>query len=463
MTRSVRASNAGTGPCRAATALVVGVMLLPASLLSHVAIAGSSPLTERHADPWWRTTDGRLTLVSNTTADEARAVLELLTSLRRTVGAWLYETPVEVVVPTTVVLFADATSYEPFRLFGRDGQYLATPFESLVVVNARSDRRPMLRIAAHEYLHALVAGAGLALPLWLDEGLAEYYSTARVVGDRLLLGEPASDLASHLRGRRFLSFDQLLTLSSGSAVYLEDPVAERFYAQAWLLVHYVLSEPDGGARLTDLVTGLERGESAAAAIAAALGCDPGELDRRLRRYLNASSLRGIEVGLSPGPRESRWASRALDRVELAAELAVLATEQLRWERSPERLAMARDWIEKAAGMPGVGEGEGDLLALRARFHEMAGDRAAAAKLYARSIYLDARRARSYAYYAGFLLGSEGTAEERRDEENVAQARLLIERALELAPDHPWLETLAARVAAPGVAKPAGDRRAGLHR
>ena len=273
---------------RIARSVSVSIALSTALLLSAgpaVADVGGSP--QREAGSWWRVTDGSLTLVSDASPETARQVLELLTSLRRVVGEFLFRRPVELAVPVTVVLFSEASDYEPYRLYQRDGQYLGTPFEGLVVVNGDSERRPMLRIAAHEYLHALVAGAGLDLPLWLAEGLAEYYSTARLAEDRLVLGEPAADLASRLKGRAFLSFEDLLTVSSRSSAYLADPEADRFYAQSWLLVHYLLSRPAGAERLTDLVRRIDGGERVGEALGGAMGYDAGELDRRLRRYLNA--------------------------------------------------------------------------------------------------------------------------------------------------------------------------------
>ena len=46
------------------------------------------------------------------------------------------------------------------------------------------------RLLAHEYHHMAAARAGMRLPRWLSEGLAELYSTVESAGDKTLIGEP---------------------------------------------------------------------------------------------------------------------------------------------------------------------------------------------------------------------------------------------------------------------------------
>ncbi|MDX1644401.1 MAG: hypothetical protein R3244_08615, partial [Thermoanaerobaculia bacterium] len=127
--------------------------------------------------------------------------------------------------------------------------------------------------------------------------------------------------------------------------------------------------------------------------------------------------------------------------ELACQMAILSTEQLRWERTPERLATARRWVDEASA---AAPGDGDVVAIEARYQEVVGDRETAEALYRRSVYLDARQGRTYAYYVRFLLdGGEGV--EGVAEDVLAEARLLVARARELAPFHPWIEALEDRL------------------
>jgi hypothetical protein len=99
---------------------------------------------------------------------------------------------------TVVILFRDEESYEPFKPFrggraaagvagyfqpGKEADYITTTLE------AGRDDSTLL----HEYAHLLFNNHLGRAPLWLKEGLAEYYGTARLARDRrrLTLGAPA--------------------------------------------------------------------------------------------------------------------------------------------------------------------------------------------------------------------------------------------------------------------------------
>lgn len=439
------------------TPRAIAVLLLAASTLAGFGqVVAEGPGSG--VDGWWRLSDGRLHLVSNASPKVAREMLALLAALRTGVARLAFgvppasAAPIESVAPITVILFADADEYEPFRIYQRDGQYLTTPFESVVAVNAAAERRPAPRIVAHEYLHALLADAGLALPLWLNEGLAEYYSTALVGDDRLVLGTPVVAHRDRLRGRPFLPLEELVGLGAESPGYLEEGYAERFYAQAWLLVHFLVSEPHSAARLGRLVERLAAGEPVAVAFRTVFGYEPRELDRRLRHYLNRGALPTVSLPTA-GAGSVRWTGRVLSADEAAAELAVLAIEQLRWERSPPRRRLAEIWVERALAATPL---DGDRLALRARLHEALGERTEAAALYERSLYLDAREGRTFAYYARFLLDESVPVSERAGRQR-EQALLMLDRALEAVPGHPRLAALRRALSVPT----AGEAAAGV--
>lgn len=41
-----------------------------------------------------------------------------------------------------------------------------------------------MRIVFHEYSHLITSNVAGSVPVWLNEGLAEFYSTFQLVGDR---------------------------------------------------------------------------------------------------------------------------------------------------------------------------------------------------------------------------------------------------------------------------------------
>src|SRR5919199_5857553 len=99
-------------------------------------------------------------------------------------------------VPTTVVVFPDDAAYNPFKpiLGGRRAGGVAGYFQPGADVNyitVTLDPDFGLDTLLHEYTHLLVNNHFSGAPLWLKEGLAEFYSTARLSADgrRLTIGE----------------------------------------------------------------------------------------------------------------------------------------------------------------------------------------------------------------------------------------------------------------------------------
>ncbi|MCA1556918.1 MAG: tetratricopeptide repeat protein [Acidobacteria bacterium] len=91
------------------------------------------------------------------------------------------------------------------------------------------------------------------LPLSINEGLAEYFSTFEVSdgGRKATLGKSSDYHLKILRSREWLPLETLLAADSKSPVYNERHSRELFYAQSWALVHYLMLGR-GGERQSDL-------------------------------------------------------------------------------------------------------------------------------------------------------------------------------------------------------------------
>ena len=76
-----------------------------------------------------------------------------------------------------------------------------------IVAFADGKRDEMLRTIFHEYVHLVIDNVSDGLPLWLNEGLAEYYSTFLVdaAGTGALVGRAIPAHLELLTHRRHLS------------------------------------------------------------------------------------------------------------------------------------------------------------------------------------------------------------------------------------------------------------------
>jgi TonB family protein len=77
-------------------------------------------------------------------------------------------------------------------------------------------------------------------PAWLSEGLAEYYSTADIRNDEIVLGALSPERLQLLRTERLLPLEELFAVDSSSAYYNESRKANVFYAESWAFIYYMM-------------------------------------------------------------------------------------------------------------------------------------------------------------------------------------------------------------------------------
>lgn len=158
--------------------------------------------------------------------------------------------------PTLVVVFASERSFAPYQP-QRDGRpvglggFFARDHRQNFIALSFQHRDDAMQVAFHEYAHLMVANLPLDLPAWLNEGLAEFYSTLQVTrgGRAAELGRPIHHHLQLLRRNSLLSLEQLLAWEG--AFDEERERRSMYYAQSWALVHMlVTAEPSRSADLS---------------------------------------------------------------------------------------------------------------------------------------------------------------------------------------------------------------------
>jgi tetratricopeptide (TPR) repeat protein len=95
---------------------------------------------------------------------------------------------------------------------------------------------PGIRTAMHELMHDLLRQTESAPPLWLEEGLAEYFSNARVDGSRVIAGEAIREHVALLQRRTPMPLEQFFAVKAESP----EGVSSAFYAQSWAAVNWLI-------------------------------------------------------------------------------------------------------------------------------------------------------------------------------------------------------------------------------
>ncbi len=195
-------------------------------------------------------------------------------------------------VPTRIVAFRDDESFSPYKTVPDRsrlrvlGQFLANRDGNFITLNADPGLVGALATIQHEYVHELVQHNFPGVPLWFNEGLAEYYSTFAVEGGVAFVGRPVARHLRWLRTHPDFSLGRVLAATRESAAGHGAEAAGELYAVSWLLVHYLLSgDSERLDRAAELLYRLERGDPPEAALEAALGLDTVGLAEALRGYL----------------------------------------------------------------------------------------------------------------------------------------------------------------------------------
>src|SRR5205085_8323707 len=154
-----------------------------------------------------------------------------------------------------VVVFRDDKPYSPFRPLYRKrtvaftGYFQAGLDTNYIVLPLGLPAEDLYALPQHESVHLLIGSSARHVPDWLNEGLAQYYSTFCLSTRGGVLGAPIQRHVEFLRAHKLLTLAQLFQIERGSTDYVEDERNDIFYAQSWALVHYLISGNEGRRQL----------------------------------------------------------------------------------------------------------------------------------------------------------------------------------------------------------------------
>ncbi len=194
---------------------------------------------------------------------------------------------------------------------------------SLAFVHSERDSRDVEALTAktvffHEYQHHLMLQSmNLALPLWITEGSAEFFATARKEKNgSMTFGAPPQHRAYGIFQLDALTIEEMV---GATAQKMSSEEREQIYGRGWLLVHMLVFDQSREGQLGAYAANIQKGMTALDSAKAAFG-DLKLLDRDLRRYLSARKFAGFSV-----PKAAFSESEVAIRELSAAEDAILPT------------------------------------------------------------------------------------------------------------------------------------------
>jgi hypothetical protein len=247
---------------------------------------------------WSEVTTPHVRVLTDAGPVRARHVAERLERLHEQVSRTIPALARETTRPRTVFLFRDDATYRAYlptfggRAEEASGIFQPGPGRDWVMLEDGSDAM-LDPVALHEYTHALVRVLTPTPPLWLNEGLAQYFSTLRVDAVDAKVGEPAPELVGWMKSHDLLPVQDLVAMTYQSPAYHYGEQRNTFYAESWLLVHLLLNENPGDLpRWQGYLDALARGDDPRAAFRDAFG-EERQLQWRLELYAHRPTLTGM--------------------------------------------------------------------------------------------------------------------------------------------------------------------------
>jgi hypothetical protein len=221
---------------------------------------------------------------------------------------------------TRVFLFSRHREAQPYfdLLMGRENARVTGIFVS------QNDRGSMLMETGfgfgldhtpfHELVHYLISNGGTRPPLWIEEGLADYFGNAELRRGSIVAGDPVPTHMQTLQRTKLLPLAQLFDVTRESDLYNTGDSQRAFYAQSWALVDWLLRENHSA--FDDFLRDIESGKNVEQALRAHYNRPLGDL----AQAFEARSRSSIRMTLPVPNADTTVDSKPLVRADLLYQL-----------------------------------------------------------------------------------------------------------------------------------------------
>ena len=311
----------------------------------------------------------------------------------------------------------DMQALEPESYLGKSqidlsGFFLRGPEKNYILVRLDAQQEHAFANVYHEYTHYMLRKADGWLPLWLNEGLAQFYENTDIDEKYAWLGQANAEALHCLRVNELLPIATLLAIDSKSPYYHDEQKGSIFYAESWALTHYliVIDRTTGSHHVHDYAQALAQGEDAVTAAQHAFG-DLDKLQEALSMYVQR---RNFLYFMMPAELSVKDAAFDVQAVPTPGADAVRADVLLYTGRTIEAKMLLdevlRDDPKSALAHEGMG-----LLRYRG------GDIAGAKQWFGEAVGLDEGNYLAHYYYAAAMLHGGSGGEDEAIESNLRKS------------------------------------------
>jgi tetratricopeptide (TPR) repeat protein len=352
---------------------------------------------------WLEVKSPHFVVLTDTNEKQARRIAGQFEQMRSVFHTLMPNSTVDVGSPIIVLALKDKKAFqtlEPEAYLAKGqldlaGYFMRAPDKNYILLRLDAEGEHPFATVYHEYTHLMMSKA-IWLPLWLNEGLAEFYQNTDIFDKEVLLGLPSSYDIYYLRQNRLLPLTTLLQVDHTSPYYHDEQKGSVFYAESWALTHYieVNDRQKNTHHLQDYAQFLIKGEDAVTAAQHAFG-DLNELQRALEYYVQQSAFAAFKVNTTVAIDTASFQSRPVSAADADAVRADVLVYNQRTKDAQALLETSlRDDPNNALAHETMG-----FLEFRK------GDIPAAKKWYGEAVQLDSQSFLAHYYFAAMSLQS----------------------------------------------------------
>jgi Flp pilus assembly protein TadD len=391
-----------------------------------VLLAAAIASAREKPDNWLEVRSPHFIVVSDSSEKQARRVADQLERMRSVFHAAFPRMQVDPPSPIIILAVKDEKRFralEPELYLGKgklalSGLFQSGPEKNYVLLRLDAQGEHPYSVIYHEYTHLLSSKAAEWLPLWLSEGLAEFYENTEIREKEVSLGEASTLNIGLLRENRILPLQTLFAVTHTSPYYNEQNKGTIFYAEAWALTHYLMvsDRKENTHRLADYLALVSQRVDATTAAVRAFG-DLKQLQATLQDYVRQGSFNYFRMPVSTEVDEEAFKIRSLS---LAQADAVRADFLVYDGRYQDARALLEDVLREDPNNVSAYESMGCLEFRQGHVQE-------ARQWYEQAVKLDSHSYLAQYYFA--VMAMQG----KLDTETATQVESSLQAAIKLNP------------------------------
>ena len=225
--------------------IVCAVLVVFGAFLPAPAPAGAK-------DTWIEIQSPNFTVISNSREKEARKIADQFEQFREVFHNTFPKLRVDLGKPLVILAVRNEDSlkvllpgyWEAKGHAHPAGLYAPGEERHFVALRTNVESDNPYQIVYHEYTHAIMNLNFRDLPIWLSEGLAEFYGNSAIHDKEVEIGKISPYHLQILQENRLIPIETLLSADANSPYYNEQNRVSVFYAESWAIVHYLMLDPE---------------------------------------------------------------------------------------------------------------------------------------------------------------------------------------------------------------------------